>query len=268
MFCYDPSVELLTLAAADGYVLRYRVWPNAGARATLVLVNGVMSHSLWFRPIAAPLFDAGLELVGADRRGSGECGEARGDAPSADRLVEDLVAIMERHDRGLPIFLLGWCWGAVLALNAVHRAEVAGLILVASGLHPTAEVAARAAERAECDGLVPVPVDESMFTDGEDGRRFIEADAARIRSVTPRFRAAMDRLAIGAAGRLRRLDVPVLGIVASRDRATDSAAALASLDRLDPGLVTKVTLDGSHGLMFDAPGPLAEVIARWIGDRS
>src|SRR5262249_55664286 len=60
-----------TIAAHDGYSLTYRAWPPSPAprRATVVLLNGVMSHSAWFAPLAERLAAAGFHVVGADRRG-------------------------------------------------------------------------------------------------------------------------------------------------------------------------------------------------------
>src|SRR5262245_50132833 len=131
-----------TVGAADGYELEYRVWAPATdtARATLVLFNGIMSHSLWLRPLAGPRPGAGYKIVGADRRGSGTNRLERGDAPDAKTLVADARAIIERErllDR--PVCLVGWCWGAILAINvaAEMRGEVASLLLLAPGLYPT-----------------------------------------------------------------------------------------------------------------------------------
>src|SRR5260221_13460601 len=93
-----PTGRLVERAAPDGYPLKYRVWDGEDGRqttATLILLNGVMSHSLWFHPLAPPLLAAGLKLVGADRRGTGENDVARGDAPSGTVLLNDAAAIVE-----------------------------------------------------------------------------------------------------------------------------------------------------------------------------
>ena len=53
-----------SVRAADGYPLQYRVWPAATGevRATVVFLNGVMSHSGWFAPLAPALTAAGVPL--------------------------------------------------------------------------------------------------------------------------------------------------------------------------------------------------------------
>ena len=110
----DSGEQLRSVECADGYRLRYRTWLPAGTPCgTLVLLNGVMSHAGWFQPLACHIAGAGLKLVGADRRGTGLNEDARGDAPSAGALIDDLTRIMdaERTD-GVPLHLGGWCWGA------------------------------------------------------------------------------------------------------------------------------------------------------------
>lgn len=251
---------LHSVPASDGYALRHRVWDPGDARATLILLNGVMSHSAWFQSIASPLAAAGIKLVGADRRGSGPNEEARGDAPGADILIDDLLRISAAH-QAEKRFLLGWCWGAVLALNAADRLDLSGLILVASGLHPTEEVKTRA-EAVAGDERVALPIREEMFTKGPALDAFIRADPDRLQWITPRFARTMRRLAVTAAGRMRKLDVPVLSIVAELDEATDSAAAANALPQADV-----IRLPGAHGVMFEAPEALASTLVRWMEAR-
>lgn len=244
--------------ASDGYLLRHRVWDPGDARATVILLSGVMSHSGWFQPIAEPLAAAGFRLVGADRRGSGPNELGRGDAPGPEILIDDLLRIAAAYPAEKR-FLLGWCWGAVLALNAVHRLELSGLVLAASGLHPTEKVKANARVRGD---PVPVPIEERMFTDGPALSGFIRADPARLRFVSRRFARAMGRLAVTGAGRMRKLDLPVLSIVADRDEATDSGSAASAVPTAEV-----VRLPGKHGLMFDAPEPLSSTLVDWMGAR-
>ena len=79
-----------TVVCEDGYRLRYRVWPARGVSAgTFVLVNGMMSHSGWFRQLARHLTELQLNVVGAGRRGSGMNQSDRGDAPSRQMLLSD-----------------------------------------------------------------------------------------------------------------------------------------------------------------------------------
>jgi alpha-beta hydrolase superfamily lysophospholipase len=265
----------------------YRVWtpePAGAARATLVLFNGIMSHSLWFWPLAAPLLRAGFKLVGADRRGSGLDAVARGDAPSGKTLVDDARAVIaQERVPGAPVHLVGWCWGAVLAINVAAEMprELASLILLAPGLFPTAELkrrmaaqetAARAAAAAESEPCLESPISEDMFTSGPAREGFVMQDANRLALFTPRFHAIMGKLGMGTRLKLPKLDLPMLVVLASDDAATDNAETEQGFAKLTggraAGRVQLQVIAGAHGLQFDAPDALAGAIADFAGARS
>lgn len=257
------------LDAEDGHRLTYRVWaPDGAPTATIVLLNGVMSHSGWFFPLVPAFLEAGCRVVGADRRGTGLDEVGRGDAPSASSVVSDAVRIIEAERRpDVPTYLVGWCWGTVLAINVLAKTSVDGLVMVAPGLFPSAAVqdAAKRAEEAaagrpEDEACVTTPIAETMFTSGPHLEGFIMKDPLRLRAITPRFRALMTKLAIGATARLRRIDVPVLVLLAIGDLATDNDAVRAALARLPEGLVTIREIESAHGMQFDAPGAVASAI--------
>ncbi len=269
-----------TAVAADGYALQYRVWPAVGeVRATVVFLNGVMSHSGWFEPLAAELTAAGVHMVGADRRGTGTNEVARGDAPGAKHLVTDAAAIIAaervrvRAAAGddVPLVVVGWCWGAVLAVHLAPELGEAldGLVFVAPGLCPTSLVsekaeaeAARVGPGPEDEPALPSPLSEDLFTAGPALEGFILQDPLRLRAFTRRFRAIMDRMALFAPRGLAKLQPPVLLVLADADRATDNARTLqvfAGIPRLSHG-----TVPGQHGVQFDAPREIVAHVLAFI----
>jgi acylglycerol lipase len=272
MLATGLTPRLRSVECADGYRLRYRTWSPPGApRATLVLLNGIMSHSGWFQPLADHLVACGLKLVGADRRGTGLNEEARGDAPSAAMVIDDAKRIVdaERLD-GLPVHLGGWCWGAVLAVNlaAACEREFASLLLLAPGLYPSEAVATELKEqealaRASGTAHLTIPITDEMFTRGPY-LAFIAADELRCRHVSVRFHAIMRKLAMGAALRLGQLELPMLLVLAGADEATDNARTRRAFEGITKSPVTIEVVDGAHGLQFDAPAELARVLASWI----
>jgi acylglycerol lipase len=267
--CVTP--EFRTVKCADGYVLRYRSWsPRDAPHATFVILNGVMSHSGWFQPLAEHVVKRGVKLVGADRRGTGLNETARGDAPSAAMVIDDALRIIDAERRdGLPIHLAGWCWGAVLALNVAAACErdLASLILLAPGLYPS-EAVTLSMKRCEAQARSPgaahldVPLPEEMFTRGPY-LAFIAADALRGRQVSVRFYEIMGKLAMGAALRLRKLDLPILLVLARADEATDNARTRHAFELRDGRPVRIEVIDGAHGLQFENPVALAHVLASW-----
>lgn len=257
--------------ASDGHVLHHRVWRPAGpARGTIVLLNGIMSHSAWFFPLVDPLVAAGFVVVGADRRGSGLDEEKRGDAPSAQILVDDALAIVRaRRVAGKPLLLVGWCWGTVLALNMLRPLgdTLDGLVMVAPGLFPSQAVTdAATAHEQRATGAAPdvpvieTPIAETMFTRGRYLDQFIRRDTRRLRRITPRFRQWMGNLALTASARLRRLDRPTLVLLAEGDEATDNDAARAALTRVDASLLEILSTPSGHGMQFDAPGFVTDAL--------
>jgi alpha-beta hydrolase superfamily lysophospholipase len=263
-----------SIVCVDDYGLRYRTWTPPGVpRVTVILLNGVMSHSGWFQPLVEPLVGAGVKLVGADRRGTGLNEEARGDAPSAKILVDDVGRIIdaERVD-GSPVHLAGWCWGAVLAVNvaAAHETELASLVLLAPGLYPTEALKARmrmqeALVRSSPPAIACLesPIREEMFTRGPHLAGFIVKDELRGRHFSPRFHDIMARLAMGVTLRLGQLRLPMLLVLADADEAADNAQTLRAFGRLTNAPVSIEHIHGSHGLQFDAPEELGRLLVSW-----
>lgn len=271
------DARLERVEASDGYDLRHRVWRNPTRRpeASLLALNGIMSNSRWFAPLVQGLLAAGYAVVGADRRGSGPNREARGDAPSAGQLVDDVERILEHSAPDGPVVLVGWCWGAALAINvAAHRLKrtehrLAGLVLVTPGLHTTTAVREALAQQQDTlrtaaadDPCVRSPISESMFTAGPALEQFILADDDRLGAMTPRMVEVSGKLATAAIARLRRLELPMLLLLAGQDEATDNAATLATFGRLGSRVDT-VTLPTRHGMQFDAPNAVVEHITRF-----
>ncbi len=265
--------RVATLPATDGYELNYRVWCPPTPTATMILLNGVMSHSDWLRPIAEPLAQSGLRVVGADRRGSGLNRVQRGDAPSQRALLDDLSLISTAERGKSPLYLLGWCWGCSLAITATLELdlELSGLILAAPGLHPSPALGARLQtpdpNLPRDQASLAVPISEEMFTQGPALEGFIRKDPLRLQSYSPRFRGIMTKLNAAAAARLDRLALPMLVIHADRDVTIDHAATLAAFAALDPARVSIAHCDAAHGMQFEAPDELVAHILSWMESR-
>ncbi len=263
--------------ADDGYPLTYRAWrPKGTPRASLVLFNGLMSHSEWFFPLADPLVEAGFALIGADRRGSGLNTQARGDAPTAKALVTDALTIIDDAvPPDQPLVLAGWCWGSVLALNLLRPLgeRTRGLVLLTPGLFPTVAVVDAAAagwqqsEGADDDTpVVPSPIVPSMFTRGPYLDAFIKADPHSLLRFTRRFMGHNKRLSMGATMQLRKLRLPTLVILAEDDEATCNDAANEALDAVAGAPLTRTMVPGAHGMQFDAPEATTAAMTAFVND--
>jgi alpha-beta hydrolase superfamily lysophospholipase len=268
--------DVVELVGENG-TLRYRRWSGSGELATAFFFNGIMSHSGWFSPLAGDLVAAGIHMVGADRRGSGPNTDARGDAESVAMLTGDARRIIaaERKD-GSPLVVVGWCWGAILAVHvaAALGDELAGLVLVTPGLFPSLEVRERAAAglaqaagRAPEDPCVPMPIRDELFTEGPALDGFIRRDPLRLSHYTPRFAELSGKLSAMATARLARLRAPIMLVLAEDDGATDNAATARALEVVPEPQRRVVTLPTRHGVIFEAPRALSEAIVAFARDK-
>jgi alpha-beta hydrolase superfamily lysophospholipase len=269
------SAELIrTGEGEDGYHLQFRVWPAKGLPvATLVLVHGMMSHSGWFRELARMLAALQINVVGADRRGSGLNQRDRGDAPSRQILLSDLRRVMDHEESGIPLYLAGWCWGAVLAVNAALEfgSKFKGLVLLAPGLIPSARIKRALQDDIEAlqhaaspPHLLRSPVKDEMFTDIPQFRELIAQDVLAVREFTPRFIQVSRQMQLVAAARLAQLTHPVLLLLAALDQAVDNKTTLARFQKLRGAAVTSATLPCNHGMQFEAPQEITSNIKHWL----
>jgi alpha-beta hydrolase superfamily lysophospholipase len=82
--------------ASDGYRWRYRRYAPLGMmKALIVCVHGIQSHGGWYEHSCQRLSQAGYSVCFLDRRGAGLNQEARGDALSFRRLLDDLAEFIQ-----------------------------------------------------------------------------------------------------------------------------------------------------------------------------
>lgn len=263
-----------TVFCHDGYPLRYRVWPSARPGvANLVLINGMMSHSGWFRDLATRLREWQVNVIGADRRGSGLNENQRGDLQSRQTLISDLVRIIEHEDRRVPTFILGWCWGALpailLCLELGNR--LGGLTLLAPGLFPSNQIKRAAGMEL---GLSPgpdidcptlrSPLTAAMFSDQASIQQCIFHDSLAQRLFTRRFFQITAEMSLMAAGRLSQLSLPVLLLLAAHDVTVDNQCTLRAFSRLRHTVLTSATLTCNHGMHFEAPRAIVMYVTTWL----
>jgi alpha-beta hydrolase superfamily lysophospholipase len=235
---HQPAIEFFT--ASDGYRLHYRRWPAAGARrGTIVALHGIQSHSGWYTATCRQLCGAGYEVLFLDRRGSGLNERNRGDAPHADRLLNDVAQFLQwarfsklRDGRAVPLVLLSVSWGGKLAaLTAARRPELLdGLALLYPGIR--AKIRATATQNlklslADAGGAhkkrVPIPLqDPSLFTADPDWQAYISQDPLTLREVTVGFLLANRRLDRQLLDAPDSIVCPTLLMLAGQDRIIDN----------------------------------------------
>lgn len=219
--------------ASDGYRWRYRNYPvpeNARIRGRVIFLHGIQSHAGWYEHSSAALAAAGLEVDFLDRRGAGMNESARGDTSGFRRLLRDVAEFLDATRAPAterPLFLAGISWGGKLAaaLPAYHACNLAGLILLCPGFFPQVGFSRRDRLRIAWSRLVaprrmfPVPLNEpELFTASPRWQEFIRQDPRSLREATARFFFESVRLDGYLRMVHRRINTPVLLLLAEKDR--------------------------------------------------
>jgi alpha-beta hydrolase superfamily lysophospholipase len=271
------QVECYT--TGDGYRCHYRHYPATAPRAHVVCVHGIQSHGGWYTGSCERLARAGFTVSFLDRRGSGLNEEARGDAPSFRRLLDDLADFLHPLRGGIPVFVLAISWGGKLAVALLqrHPGLADGLALLCPGFCPRVgpppqERLAILWSRLTAPGrLFPVPLsDPALFTATPARQQFIRDDPLAVRRATARFLVESARLDGYLRRAVRRVRVPVLLLLAGHDRVIDNGRTRAFLARCPAPDREVIEYPGAHHTLEFEPDPDRFVadLRRWLDRRA
>ena len=225
-----PRIDHYT--APDGYAFAVRVWDVPEPVARIVFVHGIVSHGGWYLAACRHLASAGFEVHFVDRRGSGLNARALGDVDRYQTWLVDVESYLESLSPALRAVLLGISWGGKLvAAVARHRPElIAAAGMICPGLFARQQanrlqrLALRLAGIAGLRGVrVTIPLqDPALFTDSPRWRAYLRDDPLTLRKVTIAFALADLDLNLYAAEAPEEIDVPLLLMLAGRDRIVDN----------------------------------------------
>jgi alpha-beta hydrolase superfamily lysophospholipase len=224
-----------THIASDCYRWHYRRYPAVGpVRARVVCIHGIQSHGGWYVHSSRRLAEAGFDVYFLDRRGSGLNKRDRGDAPSFRRLLQDVAEFLEekkREDPARKTFVVGVSWGGKTAVGVqkYRPGLIDAVALLCPGFCPRVSLTlweklrvvwARATRPTR---LFPVPLsDPTLFTATEKWLKFLREDPLSLRQATARFLFESVVLDLYLRDVGRRMRVPVLMLLAGRDRIIDN----------------------------------------------
>jgi alpha-beta hydrolase superfamily lysophospholipase len=267
------SAVILEHTASDGYRWCYRHYPAAGeARAHVVCIHGIQSHSGWYQTSCERLAQAGFHVYFLDRRGAGLNQQERGDAPGFRRLIDDLAEFLDtlRQPSQAPIFFLAISWGGKLATALLKRrpGRVDGLILACPGFCPKVRPSLGQrlgivwARLVAPRRLFPVPLsDPALFTASPGWQKFIQEDPLGVRQATARF--LLDSVRLDGYLRFvpRHVRVPVLLLLAEKDRIIDNGRTQMFVSRFASRDQTVIEYAGAHHTLEFEPD-----LERYLGD--
>ena len=274
----------------DGIHLHVREHRPAGARDdthAFLLVHGLSSNALLWDGVGAALAEAGHRSVAVDLRAHGRSDGS--DDLAHDRIVDDLVRVIELTDLGRPV-AVGQSWGGnvVVELGATRPDAVAGVVGVDGGLITLAD---RFPDVASCwAALAPPTLDRLRWADLEAGIGARTAGwpdgAARaqlgnltagpdgsVRAILTRerHRSIVEHLyAHRPLERLAALEVPMLllavtgGAHSVVDEERIAAARTAAAERF-----TAVRLPGrDHDVHLQEPATVTALMLDWLAGRT
>jgi alpha-beta hydrolase superfamily lysophospholipase len=242
---------------ASGYA-----WEASAPRAGLVLLHGLRSHAQWFSEAADELADRGVSVYALDRRGSGSSSGSRGDIERYDQWlneIESAVALARSEQPGLPIHLLGHCFGANLGLAycLTRPLDLASLVMLTPGLHikpsytPLEKLAIGVAAALDGSRRFRMPQEDWMFTGDPEVLAWIKGDRRGALSVTARCLLEIDRMGAWIRRDVDGLQVPLLVLAASRDRISDNRRNEQLLHAKLGTSCRWSTFDGEHFLLAE-----------------
>lgn len=132
--------------ARDGLGIFAQSWEPTilQPKAVVCLVHGLGEHTSRYTHVAEAFGRQGFVLFGADLRGHGRSGGARGHISSIEDFMQDIDVVLEQaraHYPGLPIILYGHSLGGIQVLHygLIRKPNVKGVIATSSGLHTALE---------------------------------------------------------------------------------------------------------------------------------
>ncbi len=269
---------------SDGYTFRYRRFvPLASAKGHVVSVHGIQSHGGWYENSCRLLSQAGFSICFLDRRGAGLNSEARGDAPSFRRLIDDLAEFIKTEKGRIsaasssPLFLVAISWGGKLAvgLERRHPGLVDGMALLCPGFFPKVKLSLNQKLRiawARCVSprrLFPIPLnDPELFTANPKWQKFIQEDELSLREATARL--LVESVRLDAYVRLTSVKCPVLLLLAENDRIIDNARTHRFVEKFDFPDKKIIEYAGAHHTLEFEPNPEAFLadLRSWLDDRA
>jgi alpha-beta hydrolase superfamily lysophospholipase len=264
-----------THTSSDGYAWRYRRYlPSGAPRAHVVCLHGIQSHAGWYEYSCTRLSEAGFAVSFLDRRGCGMNQQDRGDAPSFRRLLDDIAEFIWPLPR--PVFLVAISWGGKLgvAFQRRHQGIVDGLALLCPGIFPKAGtpflrrllIAARRLLTPR--KLFPIPLSEpELFTDTPRWQQFIRQDPLGLHQATARLMVESVRLDAYLRFVPRYVKVPVLLMLAEKDRIINNSRTRRYVERFPSSSKRIVEYSGAHHtLEFDPePDRFVADLVDWLG---
>ncbi|HEX3675234.1 MAG TPA: alpha/beta fold hydrolase [Rhizomicrobium sp.] len=277
----DPHARLRcgVFPASDGANVAYRFWRAAEPKAAILLLHGACDYSGAFDEIAPQLAQHGFTCLAYDQRGFG-ASASRGEWAGTERLVNDvgnaIAFLRERIGHELPLFIAGESMGGAVAVHAAAKfagLRIAGLVLVAPGA--LASAVRRIAYGWMARAVRAWARESEVVFERVSGWELTPAAAIRLmsdplvmRSIRPEIFTGLVALGSGAVKKARKINVPVLTLVAGKDDLLRQPCIRRLHDNLAGEKRWMVVKDAPHLLLHWKHGEtVLREVRRWMTHR-
>ena len=268
-----------TLSAADGTQLFVADWPvdsAAGAGEGIVLMHGLGEHCGRYAHVARFFNDCGYSVRAYDHRGHGRSGDARGDVPDAETLLQDAKRVIEEFARNLaaPPLLLGHSMGGTFAACYATRAlsPLSGLILSS----PALRIKLTGAQKLLLQILgvfapgfgIPNGLDSNYLSHRQEVVDAYDKDPL----VHPKISARLLRAMLDAIEFSQRyasaLNIKTLLVVSGDDHLVDASGSEEFFSKLPPGVGAMHRYPGYYHELFNEAGAerVFEDVRAWLAE--
>jgi len=265
--------------AGDVQIFTQSWHPKEKARGALVIHHGLKSHSEHYDELARRLVAKGFAVYALDMRGHGRSGGPRATLDDFDDLLADLDAVVEKAraaEAGRPIFIAGHSvGGAVVTLYAVEqKSAISGLIVLAPAIRidrPAIEAAATPIASFLLPNFGAVDVPNEHFSRDPEVVAEMDRDPLVYQPAGPARTAAglLDALE-RIWSRADELDVPLLALHGTGDKATDPRGSTELVDRAKTNDSTLLLYRGLYHDLVREPerDQVMTDIENWLVERA
>lgn len=276
----DPATPLLSgrFRASDRAAVPYRLWPATEPRAVVLLLHGAFDYSGAFDDIGPKFAARGIAAFAYDQRGFGAT-RSRRHWCGRKRMVKDAIdaiSFIRTRYGNLPVFIVGESMGAAIAVNAAASApdlDISGIVLAAPGAiagglrRMLASLLVRLVEFFAPDSELTIERLSARELNASSAIRLL-CDPMVLRGVRPRMAFGLLELAAAAVEAARKVTVPVLTMVGSKEDFLRNKC-IAQLHKSLAGTKTWREFEGGPHLLLhwqEADKVLTEVLG-WIEAR-
>jgi alpha-beta hydrolase superfamily lysophospholipase len=262
------TTNATTFPAADGTPLSERRWPAAAGstpRGAVVLVHGYGEHIGRYDHVARVFAEAGFSVFGADLRGHGQSGGARGFCLRFEDYLSDLSTLLARAREAAPgpQFLVGHSFGGLIATKLIlsRPDAVRGLVLSSPFFRLRLEVpavkvlAARAASAIYPKLSLPSGLKGEDVTRDPELARLYDADPLNLKNATARWFTESERAQSEVLARAAEVRLPTLAVIGGADRVAHPGRGEEIARKFSSEDKTIHVLPGQFHEVFNEPRP-------------